>query len=104
MKKTNKTNKTQDIIDEYDFTDGVRGKYAKKYRTGNNVVLIEPELSELFPTSESVNKALRLLLELANNSFTSIKSKQIKKRKFIQKFENANVVREKKIRYSGKKN
>ncbi len=38
---------------------GERGKYAKKYREGTNIVLIDPDLHELFPDSESVNMALR---------------------------------------------
>ena len=38
---------------------GVRGKYAKAYREGTNVVLIDPDLHELFPSSEAVNRALR---------------------------------------------
>jgi hypothetical protein len=38
---------------------GVRGKYAKRYREGTNVVLIDPDLHKLFPTSEAVNRALR---------------------------------------------
>lgn len=38
---------------------GVRGKYARSYREGTNVVLIDPDLQELFPNSEAVNRALR---------------------------------------------
>ena len=38
---------------------GVRGKYAKSYREGTNVVLIDPDLHKLFPDSEAVNRALR---------------------------------------------
>lgn len=38
---------------------GERGKYAKRYREGTNVVLIDPDLHELFPNSEAVNRALR---------------------------------------------
>ena len=38
---------------------GARGKYAKRYREGTNVVLIDPDLHKLFPTSEAVNRALR---------------------------------------------
>ena len=38
---------------------GVRGKYAKQYQEGTNVVLIEPDLHKLFPYSDSVNQALR---------------------------------------------
>jgi hypothetical protein len=38
---------------------GARGKYTKSYREGTNVVLIDPDLHKLFPTSEAVNRALR---------------------------------------------
>jgi hypothetical protein len=38
---------------------GVRGKYAKRYREGTNVVVIDPDLHKLFPDSEAVNRALR---------------------------------------------
>jgi hypothetical protein len=38
---------------------GVRGKYAKRYSAGTNVVLIDPDLHEIFPDSASVNRALR---------------------------------------------
>ena len=38
---------------------GVRGKYAERYKKGTNIVLIDPDLHELFPDSESVNRALR---------------------------------------------
>ena len=38
---------------------GVRGKYAKRYREGTNVVLIDPDLHKLFPNSDAVNRALR---------------------------------------------
>jgi hypothetical protein len=38
---------------------GARGKYAKRYREGTNVVLIDPDLHKLFPNSEAVNRALR---------------------------------------------
>jgi len=38
---------------------GERGKYAKRYREGTNIVFIDPDLHKLFPDSESVNRALR---------------------------------------------
>ena len=38
---------------------GERGKYAKRFCEGSNIVLIEPDLHELFPDSEAVNRALR---------------------------------------------
>jgi hypothetical protein len=44
---------------EHLIKSGVRGKYVKAYREGTNVVLIDPDLHELFPDSEAVNRALR---------------------------------------------
>jgi hypothetical protein len=49
--------------DNYDFSKGIRGKYAKRYAEGTNVVLLEPEVAKAFPTSEAVNKALRKVME-----------------------------------------
>jgi hypothetical protein len=50
------------LRDEYPedlIRSGVRGKYVSRYREGTNVVLIDPDLHELFPDSEAVNRALR---------------------------------------------
>jgi hypothetical protein len=50
------------LRDEYPeslIKSGARGKYAKSYREGTNVVLLDPDLHELFPNSEAVNRALR---------------------------------------------
>lgn len=49
--------------DNYDFSKGIRGKYAKQFAEGTNVVVLDPEIAKLFPTSEAVNKALRKLIE-----------------------------------------
>jgi hypothetical protein len=60
--------KNQDEVDEmlpeYDFSARVTGKYYERYRKGTNVVLLEPDVPELFPNSEAVNKALRAVGEL----------------------------------------
>ena len=48
-----------DMRPEYDFSKGVRGKYAKRYAEGTNVVLLEPDVAAAFPTAEAVNQALR---------------------------------------------
>src|SRR5208283_6057082 len=53
-----------DMLEEYDFTGGVRGKYAKRYEEGTNVVVIEPDVAEYFPDHDSVNEALRSLAEI----------------------------------------
>jgi hypothetical protein len=55
-----------DMLDEYDFSKGVRGKYAKRYAEGTNVVVLSPDVAKFFPDSQSVNQALRLLIDIAN--------------------------------------
>jgi hypothetical protein len=51
----------EEMLPEYDLTGGVRGKYVERYRQGTNVVLLDPDVAEKFPTSEAVNEALRRL-------------------------------------------
>jgi hypothetical protein len=56
------SNDKDTLRDEYPenlIRSGVRGKYTASYREGTNIVLIDPDLHELFPDSESVNRALR---------------------------------------------
>ena len=56
------SNDKDTLRDEYPaelIRSGVRGKYAKAYRKGTNIVLIDPDLHKLFPDSEAVNRALR---------------------------------------------
>ena len=53
-----------DLLAEYDFSGGIRGKYAKRYAQGTNVVVIYPEMVEFFPDQDSVNQALRSLAEI----------------------------------------
>jgi hypothetical protein len=48
---------------EYDFSKGVRGKYAKRYAEGTNIVRLDPDVAKAFPTAQSVNEALRGLME-----------------------------------------
>jgi hypothetical protein len=65
-----------DLLPEYDFANmkgGVRGKYVdslsetlrERYRSGTNIVLLDPDVADAFPTAESVNEALRMLLTIA---------------------------------------
>jgi hypothetical protein len=53
---------------EYDFSAGVRGKYTERYRSGTNLVLLDPELVAAFPDSKSVNDALRALVAIAERT------------------------------------
>jgi hypothetical protein len=51
---------------EYDFSKGVRGKYAHQFKQGTNVIVLAPEIAEVFPDSASVNDALKALVRIAN--------------------------------------
>jgi len=55
----------EDILPEYDFSQGVRGRHHEAYRAGNNVVFLDPDVAKVFTDSASVNRVLRLLLRLA---------------------------------------
>ena len=53
-----------EMLPEYDFSKGVRGKYAKRYAEGSNIVVLSPDVARVFRTSESVNEALRTLVRV----------------------------------------
>lgn len=56
---------------EYDETilkDGIRGKYVQRYQAETNVVMLDPDVAQAFPTPQAVNEALRSLLHLAQVS------------------------------------
>ena len=57
-----------EIRKEYDFSKGVRGKYAKRYAEGTNIIVLDPELAEIFPDSKSVNEALKYLAKLVRQT------------------------------------
>lgn len=63
MPKAKKRSSTSEIRSEYDFSHGVRGKYAKRYAKGTNVVLLEPDVAKVFKDSASVNEALRVIVK-----------------------------------------
>lgn len=52
---------------EYDFSAGVRGKHHQAYQQGSNVILLEPDVAEVFKDAAAVNHALRMLLDLAGS-------------------------------------
>lgn len=57
---------------EYDLSKlkgRVRGKYALKYKEGTNLILLEPDVTEVFKDNESVNQALRLLIKIAGEKY-----------------------------------
>ena len=68
MKKQTEIKRDSDMLDDYDFSQGVRGKYVQRFAQGSNVVVLSPDLAEMFPDSEAVNNALRLLVDIADRS------------------------------------
>ena len=69
----NKYNEMEDELrPEYDLSKlkgGVRGKYALKYKEGTNLILLKPDVAEVFKDNESVNEALRLLIKIAGEKY-----------------------------------
>jgi len=68
MKKESRNKAGDGLRAEYDLNKlgpGVRGKYYRKATAGSNLVLIETDLADMFPDSDSVNRALRILAEAA---------------------------------------
>jgi len=61
-----KTNEDYELREEYDLSQlpiMPRGRYAPEKRMGRNLVVLEPDLAQAFPTDEAVNQALRLILQ-----------------------------------------
>jgi len=68
MKMESNQELEDELRPEYDFSNmqgGVRGKYVERYRAGTNIVLLDPDVAQAFPTSDAVNEALRLLMQIA---------------------------------------
>jgi len=68
IKMENEQELEDELRTEYDFSkmkDGVRGKYVERYQAGTNLVLLDVDVAQAFPTSDSVNDALRLLMQIA---------------------------------------
>jgi hypothetical protein len=63
----NRSTKNEDIEmkAEYDFSKGVRGKYAKSFAKGTNIVVLDPDVAKVFRSSKRVNGILRTLTRLA---------------------------------------
>ncbi len=68
MKKKPRDEMEDELRPEYDLREllrtGVRGKYAKRYHAGTNLVLLDPDVAKAFPNEQAVNEALRLVIEL----------------------------------------
>lgn len=70
-----KTNEEIEMLEEYDFSGGVRGKYVERLAGRKNVVVLEPDVAEVFTDSESVNQALRALLPIIRKQAETARQK-----------------------------
>ena len=62
MRKTPSKSSRESIQNEYDFSKVVRGKYARRYALGTNVVVLEPDVAKVFSNSKAVNASLRKII------------------------------------------
>jgi hypothetical protein len=56
--------RVREMAAEYDFSKGQRGRYAKRFEEGTNVVVLDPDVAEVFRNSEEVNEALRAIARI----------------------------------------
>jgi hypothetical protein len=71
MRKELTRRRSSDLRPEYDLSrlkGGVRGKYYKQAKAGTNLILLDPDVARTFPDSTSVNRALRLLRDIATKT------------------------------------
>ena len=61
MKEAMTNEHDSEMLDEYDFSKGIRGKYAKRYNEGTNIIRLDDDVAKIFPDAKSVNEALRAL-------------------------------------------
>jgi len=67
--KTQQLGSDEDTMrSEYDFSKAVRGVTAKRYAEGTNVVLLDPDVAEIFPNARAVNEALRTIAHLTRTT------------------------------------
>ena len=66
-------NPKNEMLEEYDFSNGIRGKYAQANKKGVNIVKMDSDVMKFFPDAKSVNEALRTLINLMNNGQNPLK-------------------------------
>ncbi len=76
MRLENKNPPEDEMRSEYDIRGGVRGKYYERYKQGTNLVLLEPDVAEVFHDSQAVNRALRLLIDVARGQVGTSEEEQ----------------------------
>ena len=69
-----RTRTKDDMRAHYDFSNGVRGKYAARYAEGTNVIVLAPDVAAVFPDSVAVNEALRTLVRMSGKTVSAKRS------------------------------
>ena len=59
-----KKKENEEMLDEYDFSQGEKGKYFIKYKEGSNVVVLDPDVAKVFRDRRVVNESLRALVKI----------------------------------------
>lgn len=57
-----------EILPEYNFSNGTRGKYAARHKVSSNIVVLDEDVAQAFPIAEAVNQALRMLVQIAQQN------------------------------------
>jgi hypothetical protein len=63
----------KEMLEEYDFSEGIRGKYAEQYKKGVNIVKLDSDVTKFFPNAKAVNEALRTLIRLMEHKDFTVK-------------------------------
>ncbi|NOS88855.1 MAG: hypothetical protein HOP34_10025 [Methylococcaceae bacterium] len=63
---------SEEMLPEYDFSKGVRGKHFQAYQENTTIVFLEDDVAQVFKTSEAVNHALRMLIKLAHQEVQNV--------------------------------
>ncbi len=66
-------NPKDEMLEEYDFSNGIRGKYAERYKEGVNIIKLDSDVTKFFPDAKSVNEALRTLIKLMGQGDSSLR-------------------------------
>ncbi len=72
MKKVKSSQSEPDMLDEYNFSHGIRGKYVERLHNGSNVVKLDEDVAAIFPTEKAVNDALRSLAKIIKQHEQSV--------------------------------
>ena len=65
-------NLKDEMLEEYDFSNGICGKYAQAYKEGVNIIKLDRDVMRFFPDAKSVNEALKTLINLMNNGQSTL--------------------------------